>query len=260
MNRITTVVTALAVAVPVAAAGLAPAAGAETRATKYSVTASISTRTAIAGETVVKIRGRVTPRAAGEKVVLQQRLEGKRKWSVSATARIKRTGKYVVKDDPSAPGTRYYRVKKAASGNIKAGVSKELQLVVYRWERLASRVPGPSVGVTTGTVLIGTDSYAGSLFGTTPGTAAYREYTLGNKCLQLKATYALTDSSATGSTGSVVVSADGVPVTTTALAIGTVAPRTTDVRSAFRIRFDFTSTRAPDAYPAAADAQVLCTK
>lgn len=260
MNRTTTAVAALAVTLPLAAAGLMPAAGAQTQAAKYTVTASINSKTAIAKETIVKIRGRVTPKAAGEKVVLQQRLAGRKKWAVSGTARIKPTGKYLVKDDPSVAGTRYYRVKKAASGNLGAGVSKELRLVVYGWERLASRASGPSVGVTTGTVLIGTDSYAGSLYGATPGAAAYREYTLGDKCLQLKATYALTDSSATGATGSVAVSKDAVLAMSTPLAIGTVAPRVTDVRDAFRIRFDFTSTQAPDAYPAAADAQVLCTR
>ena len=67
----------------------------------YSVTARINRTTAVAKEDTVKIRGRVSPRAAGDKVVLQQRMEGKKRWSVSGRSKVKRNGKFLLKDDPS---------------------------------------------------------------------------------------------------------------------------------------------------------------
>jgi hypothetical protein len=263
MKKMTTTAALIAAALPLAAAGLAPATAAEAPAAgaaKYVVTATINKGTAIGGQDIVKIRGRVTPRAVGQRVILQQRLEGKRRWAVSGTARVKPTGKFVLKDDPEVAGARFYRVVKPAAGAVKAGVSQEMLLVVYAWEALASRSSGPNAGVTTGTVPIGTDSYAGSIYKYSASSPGFIEYTLGKECLQLTATYALTDDSATGGTGSVLLSADGVQRTFAPLAIGTITTKTIDVRDAFRIRFDFASSSSPVAYPAAAGVQVLCTK
>jgi hypothetical protein len=262
MKKMTTTAALIAAALPLAAAGLAPATAAEApaaRAAKYVVTATINKSTAIGGEDIVKIRGKVTPKAVGQKVVLQQRLDGKKRWAVSGTAKVKPTGKFVLKDDPSTAGTRFYRVVKPAAGGVKAGVSKELQLVVYTWDKLVFRAAGANANLGTGTAIIGATNYAYSLFTRVDGTQTTVEYTLGDKCLRLKSTYALTDASASTSSGSYALAVDGVTKATAALGLGTIVrDQVTDVTDAFRIRYDFVTT--PGAFVAAASPQVLCTK
>ena len=78
MNR-TTAWAALAGLAASSLALTAPAVASPEQASKkagtYAVSASVNKTTAIGKETVLKIRGRVSPKAAGEKVVLQQRVE-----------------------------------------------------------------------------------------------------------------------------------------------------------------------------------------
>jgi hypothetical protein len=263
MNRLITAGAGLAlIATPlVATTATASDATAERKAVAYSVTATINKTTAIAKEDVVKIRGSVSPKAAGDKVVLQQRLENKKTWSVSGTAKIKANGRFLLKDEPSAAGTRFYRVLKPAEGKIKKGVSKELELVVYGWEHLAHRYPGPAVNVGIATALIGTESFASSLVTRTPGTPAAIEYTLGKKCLALRSSYALTDSTATNGTGTVALKVDGKVAFASGLVLGQVIEdHEVDITDAFRISYELVSSAAPASYVAAATPEVLCTK
>ena len=120
-------------------------------------------------------------------------MEDKKTWAVSGTAKIKPNGKFLLKDEPSAAGTRFYRVLKPAAGKVKKGVSKELELVVYGWEKLGYRSRGPATNVVVGTATIGTDYYGASIVTEAAGPPASIEYTLGKKCLKLRSTYALTD-------------------------------------------------------------------
>ena len=248
MNRIARVASAAAVSValltaaPVATVNAAQAPDAR-QATTYKVTAKINKSDVVAREDTVKIKGRVKPKAAGQKVTLQQRREGRKKWVKSGTAKIKNNGTYVLKDKPSVAGVRYYRVLKPAADGIKAGKSKEMQLNVWGWQRLAYRSPGANLGVDLNAYTqFGTDSYPASIVQKTPGTAGFVEYTLGKKCRTLRATYALTDDSTTGSTGSVAVRVDGVLRDTHTLTTGTIVTDfETVVTNAFRIRFDLAS-------------------
>lgn len=264
MNRLITAGAGLAlIATPlVATTATATDSTAERRApAAYSVTAAINTSTAIAKEDTVKIRGRVSPKATGDKVVLQQRMEGKKSWSVSGTAKIKANGKFLLKDEPSAAGTRFYRVLKPAAGKVKKGVSKELELVVYGWEKLGSRRPGPSTNVTINTATIATETFPVSLLTTTFGPPGAIEYTLGKKCLKLRSTYALTDDTFTGGTGTVALKVDGKVAFAAGLAIGDVlADVETNVTGAFRISYELAASANPRAVVAAGSPEVLCTK
>lgn len=227
----------------------------------YSVSAKINKDTAIAKEDTLKIRGKVSPKAAGDKVVLQQRMATKKTWSVSGTGKVKANGTFLLKDEPSASGTRFYRVLKPGSGAVKKGVSKELEVVVYGWEKLAYRPKGPATAVVAGGATIATDNYAASLVTQTPGTAGSIEYTLGKKCTSLRASYALTDSTATGGTGAVALKVDGKPVFSSNLVLGQlIEDQVVNVTNAFRISFDLTPSVAPDAQVAVATPEVLCTK
>jgi hypothetical protein len=262
MNRLATAGLGLAlVAAPlVATTATAGAATAERNAAPaFSVSASINRATAIADQDVVKIRGTVSPKAVGEKVVLQQRMDGKRTWSVSSTAKIKPTGKFLLKDDPSTAGTRFYRVLKPAGSGMAKGVSNELKLVVYKWELLGQRARGPVTNMSNKTAVIATDTYPTSLVNTTAGSPASVEYTLGKKCLKLRATYALDDSTATGGNGMVQVKKDGVLGFASGLALGQVITNEIDITDAFRISVELTSSATPAAFVAVASPEVLCT-
>ncbi|WP_036490249.1 hypothetical protein, partial [Nocardioides sp. CF8] len=137
MNRFITAGAGLAlIATPLVATTATASDTTAERKVAYSVTAKINKTMAIADEDVVKIRGKVSPKAVGDKVVLQQRMDGKKKWAVSGKAKIKANGTFLLKDEPSTAGTRFYRVLKPAAGSIKKGVSQELELVVYGWEKL----------------------------------------------------------------------------------------------------------------------------
>jgi hypothetical protein len=224
------------------------------------VTARANLDVAVAKEDTVKVRGRVRPAAAGQKVVLQQRVGDRKKWVASGKAKVRRNGTYVLKDKPSTPGSREYRVVKPASRGIAKGVSKSLPVEVYRWEKLAYR-PSAGSGFVGQGVSIGTDYYAASLATATPGDAATAEFTLGRKCTSLRATYALTDTSLTGSSATVTVSADGTTLATHPLAVGSiVADEVLDLTDVFRLKIDATTSADPAATAAVATPEVLCTR
>ena len=261
MNRIIAMTATAALALsPLALATTTNAASA--KVDSYTVTATINKAVAIGRETTLKVRGRVTPKAAGQKVVLQQRVGKKKSWKATGTSKVKNNGTYVLKDVPSTPGARQYRVVKPASNGIAKGLSKSLAVEVYSWGKLTSRPAGPAANLYTRSgVLIATDYYGASLVTDVAGTPSSIEYTLGRKCLQLRATYALTDSSASGSSGGVVVSTDGAVRASHALSVGTVvADSVLDIKDAFRLKFDLTTSATPAAIAAVATPEVLCTR
>ena len=260
MNRIVALTALAALALsPVALA--APTQAASAAAGSYVVTAKINETVAIGKETILKVRGRVTPKAAGQKVVLQQRVGNKKTWKATAATKIKANGTYVVKDDPSTPGKREYRVVKPASNGIAKGISPSLAVQVYSWQRLGFRTAGPQQNLAVTGATIGTDYFPTSLVTGLPGTASSIEYTLGRKCLELRASYALTDSSATGSTGTATVISDGSVAATHPLTVGTIVQdETLDIAGAFRLRFDLTTSSSPAGFAAVGTPEVLCTR
>ena len=266
MNRSTFVATAALTALaPVLAltgptATAAPSASDARAAAPYAVSAKINRAEVVAGEDTVRITGRVRPAAAGKPVVLQQRAEGSKRWKKSGTAKVKATGRFVLKDDPSSPGVRFYRVLKPAGNGLAAGRSRELKLSVWAWGRLAYRPAGANAGIVRNTTTyFGTEAFRSSLVTETAGTPGFVEYTLGRKCRTLRATYALTDDSATGATGAVTVTVDGTAKATHALSTGVIAEdRTVDITGAFRLRFDAVASAAPAGSAAIGTPEVLC--
>ena len=268
MHRSTTTLVSLAAAAVMVAGPLAlstttaqAADTTERRAAAYTVTAKVNKDVVTVGEDVVKVRGKVTPRAAGAKVVLQQRLDGKTTWAVSTKAKVKRNGTFLLKDEPSVAGTREYRVLKPKSQGIRKGTSKVLSVDVYRWELLGRRTTGATQNVhTLTTATIGTTEYWPSLVANTPGAPAYVEFTLGRLCTDLRTTYALDDRSESGATGAVKLLVDGVTKVDQGLVVGQVVESTTDLTDAFRLRYELTSTASPVSRPVVASPEIRCTK
>jgi hypothetical protein len=258
MNRFTALVATATLAASTLALA-APTTAAPAKATAYTVTAKINKTVAIGKETKLKVKGKVTPKAAGQKVTLQQRVGNKKSWKSTGTAKIKANGAYVLKDTPSTPGKREYRVVKPASNGFAKGISKPLAVEVFAWSRLAYRETGPMTNVQVTGATIATEYYASSLVTQTSVTPASVEYTLGRKCLQMRSTYALTDQSASGSTGSVVLTADGEVRANHNLSVGTiVADEVVDIEDAFRIKLDLTTTAG--AVAAVGTPEVLCSR
>ena len=247
-------------AVLITAGLLAPATGAEAKAapTRWKVTASINTDKIVAGEDKVVVRGRVKPNAAGQKVVLEQRLENQNRWARSGTTRVKKNGSYKVTDEPEAGGVREYRVLKPGTDGRKLGYSKTFEVTVYAWQDLVTNFSGPSSEVSKVPTTIGTRYYPSSLTQSISGTPGYTEFTLGRLCTSLDATYALSDLSETGSTGQVQVAADGTPRYSALLAVGTITNPTIDLTNVYRLRFDLGSSLTPKGFAAVGTPRVLC--
>jgi hypothetical protein len=265
MKRITTWITAAAVvagplvALTGATAHAAP--DSARRAAAYTVSAKVNKEVVTVGEDVVKVRGKVTPRAAGDKVLLQQRLDGRKTWKGSGEARIRPNGTFVLKDKPSIAGSREYRVVKPAGDGLRKGASAALEVIVYSWDRLGQRVSGANANANAyTTALVGTRAYPNSLQPVTPGVPSFIEYTLGRLCTDLRTTYALTDSSASGSSGRVALSLDGVVKIDQVLTVGQVVESTTDLTDVFRLRYDLSSNASPVSFPAVATPEVRCTR
>jgi len=211
------------------------------------------------GEDTLRFTGWVRPKVKGQRVVLQQRLEGNTRWSKSSSTRLRASGRFTLEDTPSAPGTRYYRIRKSPGKGAKVAFSDEVKVVVYRWENLTGRAFGPKVNVDPAVVTLGAVVRPNSLATKTPAEGTI-EYTLGGKCTSLSATYGLTDASATGATGTAKLEADGVTKVWENLTIGTLKEHTSDITGAYRVLFRFNASVTPAGQVAAADVKVLCTK
>ena len=189
---------------PVVTAASAPAPEVHKSAPTFKVTAAIDKTEVVAGEDTVRITGRVRPKAAGEKVVLQQRLSGSNKWVKSGKATIKPSGTLRrSRTTRAGPASGSYRVLKPPPTASRPPPSRELQLDVWGWEHLTvarrrGQRGGRSLGGYTRSARWATTTASCCR---RPARTGYVEYTLGKKCRSLRATYALTDDSATGASG-----------------------------------------------------------
>ena len=265
MSRSTIAAAALAALVPLTALTVPTASvasapdDADAAAAPYKVVARIDKSEVVANDGTVKIRGRVSPKAAGEKVILQQRRGNQRRWRLSGTGRVRESGFFVLKDEPTTGGHRSYRVVKPASDGYAKGVSNEMHVAVWAYELLTSRPAGVNSGVSLGsTTYVATDARSSSVVLTNHGGSGYVEYTLGGECRSLSATNALTDDSATGAVGNLTVSVDGSPRVTHDLTTGDVVPYTIDVTDAFRVRLDLRASASPAGKAVVATPVVLC--
>ncbi|WP_248582706.1 hypothetical protein [Nocardioides sp. InS609-2] len=249
-------------AVLIAAGLLAPATSAEAKAAKvtWKVTASVNTSKIVAGEGKVVVRGRVKPSAAGQKVVLEQRLEKQKRWAKSGTTRVKKNGSYKVTDNPEEGGVREYRVAKPGTDGRAKGYSKTMEVTVYAWQDLTTSFTGPRTEAIVTLATIGTMDYSSSIVQSTPGTPGYAEFTIGRLCTSLEATYALTDTSETGSTGGVQVVADGATRYSALLGVGTITDPAIDLTNVYRLRFNLDSSLTPKGFAAVGTPRVLCAK
>lgn len=237
----------LPTAVAVVASGLtlvAPvqAAPAERRADAFEVTIAASTDELVLGERVT-LKGKVTPKAAGQKVVLQKKIED-RKWVVERRTRLNERGRYTFKDEPSTAGSRKYRVVKPATRKHAKGVSPSVRVTTYRWIDLAALQPRDYANVYATTATIDTVEYPNSLVGWYDPAAEewFRDYNLARECTTLDATYGMDDTADVDSSVQIDVENDGVNVYSKTFSLLESDPERIDIRGVFRLGFLFSTT------------------
>lgn len=113
----------------VAAASLVPGSAMAATPKHYTVTAKASTHTVTAGHEFT-IKGKVSPKTKGEKVMVES-YSGK-KWTAiaSATAMTRKDSRYTVRVRPSVTGKREFRIEAVASKHRAAGYSSAIKVTV----------------------------------------------------------------------------------------------------------------------------------
>jgi hypothetical protein len=265
MKRVTTLMAVVVAVVPMSVAANPSAHGAAPDSVRkpatYTVTAAVNTRDLDLGEDVVTVRGKVTPRAVGKKVVLQERRKGARTWAVSARSTIGRNGRYLLIDEPDELGTFEYRVVKRRSDGVRRGTSPTVEVSVYAWQKLAQRPRGAWENIAvSSTALIAGVPHAYSFQPFVRGAPSYVEYPLKGLCTDLRTAYAMHDSAAEGSSSRITLALDGVLVVDQVLVKGQVVASTTDLTGASVLRYDLFSNASPASYPAVLVPEVRCTK
>lgn len=229
------------------------------KAGKYKVTIKISKKELVANQGKVKITGRVTPKASGKVIQLQQQVRNRR-WKDAGKTKVKANGTYKFVDKPSNEGVRHYRVVVPASKGISKGVSKSVTLTVWKWKRLAwDLYQSASDNVEYMSTAVNAENYGQSLVTKEKGKPGYVEFTLGGKCRKIRFATALTDGSTTGATGQATFSVDGTQQLSTALSIGmTPTFSEFDVWDVSRVRFDLANSADPVGQAAIITPQALC--
>lgn len=181
MRRLLAGLTAIAVATTVLMV-LSPAEA----ATRYSVTVHASTAKVDVGQSVT-LRGRVTPKARGERVKVQ-RLDGST-WTTIRKTTLNRRSKYAATVTVTGPGDNHYRVVKPKSAGHKAGVSPTVTVVAWRWRSLTSLPLADSVDATVlESGLIGETVFRPYIrLGSAAGGFARRSYVLDGRCARIDA-------------------------------------------------------------------------
>ena len=260
-----------ALAIPASATHAAPAPSHPTQVAKpaWHVTMTASRTTMNVGQNVW-LRGHVNKSAAGHKVVLQQQWGPDKPWAFTGKAVVKSDGSYKVGDSPTQNHWRYYRVVMPASDGWKRGVSPSAKVVVYKWVPLVSLVSLNAKGFTpTSSVNINGTTYPASLRGTpvaatatTPAVPVSIEYNLDHKAIALRATFGLSDDSATGAEAGIRLAVDGTQMYTGTFTVGeSTSWQMSFPVAPFRLHVDGTSlTAGLDTFPAIGSPQVLYTQ
>ncbi len=204
----------------------------------YRVTATTSISSVTLGSTS-KVSGSVTPKAAGQTVVLQELRRNE--WTSVASKKLSKTSTYRMVLNPSKVGNVKFRVCKAAYKKIKAGCSAEVIVQVSQWRYLydMDEVDYDSFDWEDPLDINGT-TYKKSLSSGDTGTN-FVEYNLSRKCTSLRLTGGIADLSETGAAGLLEILTDGNSRYSQTFALGQSTPITLDVSNTLRVRFEATT-------------------
>jgi len=254
-------IASVALTAALVAAGVAATTTTADAAAKYRVTLKVSATHVVADQDELVLKGRVSPTPGpGSKVIVQLQYEGKDTWKKIGTAKVNSKGKYTFTDEPSSNLERSYRVVKKGDGRAALGTSKERAVEVSAWEWLDARTTSAGENiVSTYSMPINGEDYPHTLYLDRTKDTGFIEWTLGRKCTELEATFGLSDRTATGGKGSVLVANDGTPVYSRVFNLGESELRSISVENVYRLRIDMAQdATTPDTEPSAGAARVLC--
>jgi NPCBM/NEW2 domain len=202
----------------------------------------------------VTIRATVRPAAPGAQVTLQVKYQDQKAWKTIGHKRLKATGKVSFKDKAGSVRSRKYRVVKPADSRAGAGSGETAKVTVYGWRTLTSLDPVLSQGLyEAGNANINGISYPSSILGST----GHIDYNLNRGCKQLDAVYGLSDSSTSGGSTTLTLTADGVQKHTGVYALTQAQRVMTDVTGVFRITIS--AGALGGGVPAVGEPKVLCS-
>jgi hypothetical protein len=260
-----TLAAGLVVAGTVSTVGMATAANASTAdaaaSAPYRVTLKVSESKAIAEETTLSLKGKVSPKPKkGSPVLLQIQYEGQDNWKTIRKVGVKKDGTYAFTDKPSSSLEREYRVVKGKDAGGAKGTSRERAVDVQVWEWLDSFTSSAGADVLDiYEIPVNGETYRRNLVLDRTKDKGFEEWTLGRKCTAFESTLGLSDRTETGGQGGIVVTSDGVAKYARTFNLGESELKTIDVTGVYRMRIDFSQvTTTPDTEPTAAAARVLC--
>ena len=252
----------IATVLAVGAAGMAAIAPPAQAGVPWLVTVKASATQVTLGKPV-SFTGKVTPgaRAAGLKVVLQEKTATSKGWKDQDTDRINARGKYRLADTPTVNTSRHYRVVMPATGKHAQGISPKVAVAVYGWSKLVTH---PYVNANsmypTATVSLNGVAYKQSITAQWTG-ATSTEFNVNHLCIALRGTFGIDDNSQTGAQSTVSALADGTAVYTHTFAVGEKANQTIALDSPLKLKFTALSTVAGvSGFGAIGTPQILCTQ
>ena len=190
---------------------------------------------------VVKVKGHLSPRAAGDPARLQVKYRGTHRWKTLESTTLNRRGRYRFSELIGSPRSRDYRVVRPPAPDRRVRRSHSVTVKPYAWY-LASTLRAP---VASDTVVPTTATMSGVVYPYSLRAAAnparwevVSDYT----CLLLDATFGLEDSSPAGSSATFTFSSVAGPASTTVTYFkGQTAHVVTGVQS-YDFWFDITTT------------------
>jgi hypothetical protein len=228
----------------------------------WVVSVKASVTTAETGQEVT-FAGTVRPtgKAAGEKVVLQEKSRPGKPWVTQREARIHASGKYAVSDTPTRNTQHSYRVLMPAIDGHAKGVSKTVKVTVYAWTNLGGIEAVNNDGMFFGAVDINGTTFADSLSTNSNGTRSI-EFNLDHQCDALRSRFGISDNSTTGGQAEVGMLADGLSVYDKVFDLGQSERKTVALDNPLKIKLLATDTSTGvgiHGFGAFGNAQAHCT-
>jgi hypothetical protein len=199
--------------------------------------------------------------AAGHQVKLQEKFAADKPWKVKDTGLVDRQGHYRLVDKPTVNTVRKYRVVMPATPHHAKGTSNSISVKVYGWSKLVDHQPvnQDSMYPESSVNLNGT-TYPKSLVANWTGQTSI-EFNVDHKCIALRGTFGISDTSETGAQATVAAQSDGTSIYSNTFDVGETQFKKLALDSPLKLRFSAQSVvSGVNGYGAIGSPDVLCVK
>jgi hypothetical protein len=214
------------------------------------------------GDTI-HFTGKVRPAtaAAGHKVELQEKFRVDKPWTTKDTSKVDSSGHYLLTEIPTVNTVRKYRVVMPATPHHARGISNSISVKVYGWSKLIAHqsVNQDNMYPEASVNLNGT-TYPKSLVASWTGQTSI-EFNVDHKCIALRGTFGISDTSETGAQATVAAQSDGTSIYSNTFDVGETQFKKLALDSPLKLRFSAQSVDSNvDGYGAIGSPDVLCVK